>query len=490
MGASHRFWWRESLAALAWLLPLLVPYAAGLYWLYVEGLLLLWMAGVTGVMLLLALGARLGRKRRAAAVRIPEADVDAAEAERQARVALQGLAADCTAADLADTRAVEALLRRALMAVSAAWHPGRRFAELRFTLPEALALLEHLSRRLQVAVHEDMPVLQHVQLAHVVQVKEGVGPMRSAWHLLRLGRLAVNPLGGLVAELRGGISQKLTPVLVDSMKATAAALLVREVGESAILLYSGRLRVPTAGAVSAIPLQPEVPEGPLTVLVAGGANSGKSSLVNALAGRLRLAAGPLPQPGELRGVSLEDPLCGPLILLECGTGSGAKEGDWRRALAEADAVLWVAAAHRADRQADQERLTAFREAFAQRRRPPLLLVLTHADRLDPAREWVPPYEISGKRAKEKSMQAARLQGAGALGVDAGRTCLVSLADPAAPWNVEELRLQLAGLLPAAQQVRAERLQTRRGRLEGIRDTAKTVPGLARRVWRSVRPGGL
>ena len=73
-------------------------------------------------------------------------------------------------------------------------------------------------------------------------------------------------------------------------------------------------------------------------------------------------------------------------------------------------VLWVAAATRAARDRDRAALKAIRERFAaqpNRRRPPMLLVLTHIDALRPFQDWAPPYDLeAGTREKARSIRAA------------------------------------------------------------------------------------
>jgi len=486
MKASTRFWWRETLVTLAWLLPLSLPYGFGLWWLYAHGYALHWLGGVLLLSALLWLLAAAGRRRRSKAVSIAQSDIDASGAERRAREALRALAEEAGPEDVASARAVEELLRRTLQVVAEAWNPGRSHAELRFTVPEALALMERLSRRLRVAVREDLPALEHVQLATALQLHGKLRPARKLWTLYRIGRFAVNPVGSLLLELRRGVMQALTPVLLDTVKETAAALLVREVGECAILLYSGRLRREMEALESDAPdSSPEIDPGPLTILLGGAPNSGKSSLLNALSGRERAVADALPRGDGLTAYALEHETAGELRILDGPGLQGVPSADWLRQASRADAVIWVAAAHRADRRSDQEALRAFRHFFEKnprRRRPPLLLALTHADKLDPAREWAPPYdECKGTRPKERSMRAAREAACALLDISPDRSALVLCENPSDAWNLEELWARLHAALPAARQARLERILTRRGSLDGLRDTANSLPGLVRQI---------
>lgn len=58
-----RDWIPEILVGLLWLLPVMVPYTAGLWWLYENHYLLSWMVAMLGVSALLILFAHLVRRR-------------------------------------------------------------------------------------------------------------------------------------------------------------------------------------------------------------------------------------------------------------------------------------------------------------------------------------------------------------------------------------------------------------------------------------------
>jgi predicted GTPase len=483
------YWWREGLLALAWLLPLLVPYGAGLWWLYQENALLAWMGAMAGISLILWGIGRLSR-RRGSGVVMPAADVNAAEAERRAREGLSERMESVRAEDLANTRAVERLVRESLICVASAWHPGRKRAELRFTVPEGLALLEHLAGRLQIAIHEDLPALEQVKIAHVVGVQDHLRPARSLWNLYRAGRFLFNPVGATVVELRRGVLQAMTPLLMDSMKRTAGALLVREVGEAAILLYSGRLSTVDRDHPPRMRTAPEVETGPLLVMLAGQANSGKSSVINALSGRDRAVTHSLPCAEGFQAYALEEETAGELLLVDSPGLPAVADKTWLREVSRADVILWVAAAHRADRQRDEEGMRALQKLFEQdtrRRRPPILGLLTHVDRLDPAREWDPPYDVArGERQKEQNMRTVRADLAQKLNLPLEAFVCMMTESPETAWNVEEFWKRLYQELPSAGQSRLERLIQHRSRVRGLRKVARTVPGMVRQARRLLK----
>ncbi len=490
MSRLSRHWLPETLTALLWILPLMIPYGAGLWWLYEQDYMIHWLILILFISLVMALVGRIASSGGHDIQGIPP-DENAADAEKRARETLQNLIDSVTADDLDSAKDLERLLRRVLSAVAGAWNPGSTHAELRFTLPEALALSEHLSSRLGTAIREDLPILQHVQIAHAIQINRGLKPAQGIWKIYRVGRFLFNPVGSVVAELRRGVLQSLTPLAVESIKTKAAALLVRETGESAILLYSGRLRREMKQLTPEIPvLPPEPATGPLTLLITGKPNAGKSSFINALSGTSRILVSPLPCEAGFTPYALEEETAGELILIDSPGLEGPPGNEWMREAARADLVIWVAAAHRADRAVDQQVLQALRAHYAKAfrsRRAPILLVLTHCDRLDPVSEWSPSYDtVKGTRPKEQNIQAALGTACQALGIVTERATPVMVRDPEKGWNLETFWTAVHANLSSARQARLERLMLRRSRMEGVSDAVRTLPGLIKRLKKNGR----
>ena len=68
----------------------------------------------------------------------------------------------------------------------------------------------------------------------------------------------------------------------------------------------------------------------------------------------------------------------------------------RKMVLDADLILWVCAAHRADRGLDRERLDAVRAwqaARPHRHPPPLLVAISHIGQFRRPRQWQPPYDL-------------------------------------------------------------------------------------------------
>jgi predicted GTPase len=192
--------------------------------------------------------------------------------------------------------------------------------------------------------------------------------------------------------------------------------------------------------------------------VAGQTGSGKSSLVNALANEVEAAVDPLPSTARFTAYRLmHEGLPAALIVDSPGLSGGEGHARLIEAVDDCDLLLWVVSAARAARDIDASALAAIRTHFAarsNRRRPPMLPVLTHIDQLRPFNEWQPPYDLaSPARGKAMTIRDA-LQAAGRdLGFAADEIVPVRADTAAAPYNIDALWAKLVELLPEAQRAR-------------------------------------
>ncbi len=109
---------------------------------------------------------------------------------------------------------------------------------------------------------------------------------------------------------------------------------------------------------------------------------------------------------------------------------------------------------------------------------PSVLVVTHADKLNPPLEWAPPYNLTGDRPKEKNMRTA-LEAAGkALKFPVHRQVLVAVANESdGVWNLENLWPIVHDILPEAKQKQIERGSRPDGWLQATYDVVISVPGV-------------
>jgi hypothetical protein len=292
--------------------------------------------------------------------------------------------------------------------------------------------------------------------------RDTIGMAERAYDVWRVIRLA-NPATAAAQEAREHLSKAMMQWGRDAVARRLTEAYVSEIGRAAIDLYGGRLRVRSDTLTTYVSPETAADQAalsqnraePLRILVAGQTSAGKSSLVNALAHEAKAATDALPATSAFTPYLLErEGLPAALIIDSPGIGSDAAMlSDLMDEATDCDLVLWVVAAHRADREPDRKALEALRLNFASRlnrRRPPLILVATHVDRLRPFGEWAPPYPLdTDEREKARNIRAAIKAAADDLGFTADEVVPVSLIDPAAPYNVEQLWQRIAEALPEA-----------------------------------------
>jgi uncharacterized protein len=472
---------RAAMIALALFLPALSLIPLGSLWLWEKGYLLYWVAAALALSVSSFLF-ELWLVRRAS---VPPADLvalpspansDAAWTPREAKAwsAVESLAGATDPALLTSREAVLDLGLRTIETVARSIHPDEKDPLWRFTVPEALALVEKVSRDLRPFVADNIPLGDQLTVAQVLKIyrwRSAVDVASQAYDLWRIVRL-LNPVAAVTTEAREQLTRKLYTGVRDELAARLTRGYVREVGRAAIDLYGGRLRVSSevlAAHVSDETVRdraaPEIAE-PLRILVAGQISAGKSSLINALAKDVRAAVDVLPATRGFTAYTLTADNLTAVTMID-SPGVTADAAALRNLAAEAaacDLILWVAAANRADRETDRAALDAIRSYFAShpdRRPPPILAALTHIDRLRPSQDWQPPYDIaSPATAKAISIRAAMDHVSGDLGLAIGTIIPVCLADARPAYNVELVWAELSEALPEAK--RAQLIRRLRG----------------------------
>jgi len=480
----HRreLWWLGLIAALI-LIPWLAGLAVGVWFIAQQGWTWYWWIGSV---LLITLGfwlvlSKLHRPQPPRIV-LPFASPGASEAERVARLALRQRAEALGARDLGSAEAIANLIQSAFHDVAQAYSPDDQTALWRFTLPELLLMMEDFAQRLRTKVLLEFPVVRHIELSWVVMLWDLAGPVGRWFTALRLLRW-VNPGEALLAELRGGLAAKVFNGFGETAKVQIGVILIEQAGETAIKLYSGAYRRRSDELLPTAPKPiPETPDEPLTILLAGRRNAGKSALLNALLGKARESVGLLTPPTEnCRAYEFQSEQAGSLILVDCPGSDGQPKEPWLAQAARSDLVLWIAAANRADRAADQRALAAL-DALTEHNRTarliPRVLVLTHADKLDPPQEWTPPYDpTQGMGMKEREMREARQAACDRFAVPLHHCALVAIRPGEPLWNREALEQAIRHVLPEARQKQLERGLGKDGWFTKSKDVVITIDSL-------------
>lgn len=358
---------------------------------------------------------------------------------------------------LGDGSALLGLGRRTLEIVARHYHPGTERPLLEFTLPHTLLIIERASRDLRKDIGGHVPFSHRLTIGDVVRARNWSSTAEQITDVYRAGQLVLNPIDGLLGEIRHQLLKRTAGKARAGLHQWLLRVYVRKVGFYAIDLYSGRLPLddadpvarPTAAtradlddaedaARNAAGIQAE----PLRIVVAGRRNAGKSSLINALFGRLISPTDVLGDTTRavLPHVLERDGLTRALVFDSPGIDSELFDATALDAAArEADLILWTCAVNRPDRQVDRERLDRLRtlQQASTRRPPALLVVASHIDLLRPVQEWQPPYDLdAGDAPKARNIRAAAEAVAADLGVPVERVIPVCLA-PGRVYNVDD-----------------------------------------------------
>lgn len=194
--------------------------------------------------------------------------------------------------------------QQTLDAVARRLHPEKSDPLWQFTLPEALAIVERVSRRLGAFVVDSVPFGDRLTVAQILAAYRWRGMFDMAeraydvWRIVRL----VNPATAVTNEARERLTRAVFNYGKEHVSRRIAEAFVEEVGRAAIDLYGGRLAVaqrlsaprPSDDPLRALSTRPVV----LNAAIGGGVRSDRlalASLFAEAAGRAKLTAVTAPE---------------------------------------------------------------------------------------------------------------------------------------------------------------------------------------------------
>ncbi|MBU2583361.1 MAG: hypothetical protein KJ622_16760 [Alphaproteobacteria bacterium] len=493
---------RGAMALIALTLPLLSLSGFGIWWLWQNGWLLVWSAVATSIAILIyAVEAlliwRTGPRQPASAdaTRGKVADSKGGRfksqtahavplREQQAIDAVEAIAADVDPAMLTSREAILQAGIDTVEAVARQMYPSEKEPLWKFTVPEALAVVEQVSRQVNKFVVENVPLGERVtvgQLLTLYRWRSLISTAERAYDLWRILRFA-NPVSAVAGEIREKVSGQFIEGMRTELMRRVARSYIREVGTAAIDLYSGRLRpefAPTHNGDKAEAAVAQLAARPLNILVIGQQGVGRSDVIASLAmemdavvetegstsdGRTTLFK---QNSGEFSALIVEPPaLSGDVDVL-------------KEILARArdcDIVLSVVSASRPDRAADSEALNAIRTeiaALTDRTAPPIAVALTDVDKLRPFKEWAPPYDLNASETqKAQSIREAVEAVAEDLDLETDAVIPVVAAPALTAYNIDALVAEIVEIIPEA----------RRAQITRQLATGATSPVRWRQIW--------
>lgn len=457
-----QFGWMRLIALALTGLPVLLLPILGTLWLWDSGWLWWWLLAVA-VASLIGFGfnrlAVRREQRPLPAHTTPAGEHWSVEAERCFE-RIEAMAENATVEEwpLNDGGRLLELTRRILNLTAGHFHPRSDKPLLEMTLPHTLAIIERAARELRLEIVEQIPFSHQLSLSGLARARSWQAWFKRHEGWFRAGRAALNPQSAIVAELRRAVGNQALQHGSERIQLWILREFIRKLGYHAIELYGGYARLDDETPLEAA-IDPGRParradtateathNEPLRVLVLGRTNAGKSSLINALFGRVRTAADVLPDTtATISAYHLadedrsQDGLANALIFDTPGfDGELFRERDFVRTARSADLILWVSAANRPDRATERELLDKLREILddPDRRAAPIVSVMTHIDRLRPSREWSPPYHLDPPEGAKAESIVAAMRALGAdLAEDPDDIVPVCLKE-GRPYNVDD-----------------------------------------------------
>jgi hypothetical protein len=245
---------RAAIIFLGLLMPTVALIPLGSLWLWQHGFLLHWAFATLACTVIAYLFERmtLGAEppqRVDADLEVTTLRIDDDPMRKQATAAVEALASSTSPDAIASWNDLLASGLQTVETVAKVYHPGRDDPMLRFTVPEALTLIERVSGRLRPIFEGTLPLGNRLTVAQFAQIYRWRGVYNAAdraWSLWRIARV-LNPATAATHEMRERLSKSIVQWLKGSITTRLTRAYIREVGMAAVDLYSGELRRKSGG---------------------------------------------------------------------------------------------------------------------------------------------------------------------------------------------------------------------------------------------------
>ena len=454
---------RWAIQIAVFLLPAMILFLAGLYWLWLNHFLWIWIITTAGIAFAgWFWGLRRPRPQKAATCSEPASSRSEGIQGDPAWKKVEAISSRIIQSNpkLGDLQFYIDTLIEVVQTVAEHYHPDQKDALLKVHVPYLLAVVEMMARDLRIDFADNIPGSHIITLSDIARGQHLASQGVELYRLLRLVITRINPAAAIMDEMKNTAGAQLYSESFEDIKRGLIDGYIRKIGYYAIELYSGNLvldkeqlatwvdRHTRSDLADITQREERLAAEPLRILVMGQINAGKSSLINALFGTLKAETDAIPSTEDVTPYWLERPGLGTAIILDCEGYGREDDGQFLARSAEmvkhCDMVLLVISAVNAARDLDRKLLKKINETLSlnpRRRIPPVIVVLTHIDQLRPVREWNPPYNIAHPDSIKSTMIRQAIEGVGKdLNIQSDQIAVVNLA-PGRQYNIEE------GLIP-------------------------------------------
>lgn len=241
---------RAAIIFLGLLLPTVALIPLGSLWLWQHGFLIHWALATLACTLIAYIFERmtLGPEQPPlpidADLQVTTLRIDDDPLRKRAAAAVEALAQSTAPEAIASWNDMLSSGLETVETVAKVYHPDRADPMLRFTVPEALTLIEQVSGRLRPIFEGMLPLGNRLTVAQFAQIYRwrGVYDVADrAWSIWRIARV-LNPATAATHEMRERLSKSIVQWVKGSITTRLTRAYIREVGMAAVDLYSGEMR--------------------------------------------------------------------------------------------------------------------------------------------------------------------------------------------------------------------------------------------------------